>query len=93
MSKGNLRSKNIRLNQFGKPMAEAIPTPVLAWQCSICGDFMPLVDGQKPPKRCSNRKGGCGRMFHNDERKTNELKRTAELEILRLKRILPFIYA
>lgn len=56
-----------RMNQFGNEMAEALPTTVYAWKCSECGHIMPLADSSKPPVRCSNRKGGCGRLFHNED--------------------------
>jgi len=59
------RKKVVRVNQFGKPLATAELVTVAAWQCSQCGAIMPLVPGEKPPVRCSNRKGGCGRLFHN----------------------------
>lgn len=55
-----------KTNQFGKPLAQAIKTTVYAWKCSECGHVMPYV-GDKPPVRCSNRKGGCGRVFYNVE--------------------------
>ena len=54
-----------KLNQFGKPLAKAVPTMIYAWKCSECGSIMPYT-GDKPPVRCSNRKGGCGRIFYNE---------------------------
>jgi len=58
--------KNQRLNQYGQTLAEARRVTVFAWKCSECGHIMPLVDESKPPVRCSNRKGGCGRVFYNE---------------------------
>jgi rubrerythrin len=51
-------------NQFGNPLAKAIETTIYAWKCSECGAIMPMT-GDKPPFRCSNRKG-CGRVFYNE---------------------------
>lgn len=52
------------INQFGKQMATAIPTPIImqAWKCSECGAVSEGTNG-KPPVRCSNRRT-CGRLFH-----------------------------
>lgn len=54
-----------KTNQFGQPLAKAIKTTVYAWKCSECGAIMPLVEGQEPPVRCSNRQT-CGRVFYNE---------------------------
>lgn len=61
------KSKKVqeKTNQFGDPLAQAIRTVVYAWKCSECGHIMPYV-GNNPPVRCSNRKGGCGRVFYNE---------------------------
>lgn len=54
-------------NQFGEALAYAIPVRALVWKCSVCGRTMPLDSVDEPPKRCSNRKGGCGKLFHNKD--------------------------
>ena len=46
-------------------VAYAKKVTALVWECSKCGEYMPLNDPNKPPKRCSNRKI-CGKMFYND---------------------------
>ncbi len=57
-----------KLDQFGGVKAQALVTKVDAWVCSECG-WIHLATGihkDKPPVRCSNRKGGCRRrVFHN----------------------------
>lgn len=49
-----------------KGTAKAVLIEVPAWKCSICGTAMPLVRGEKPPVRCSNRKE-CGAVFHQED--------------------------
>lgn len=58
------KKKMPRKNQFGVELAQALPTTVFAWQCSVCGNIMPLADVNKPPVRCS--KKGCRRLFYNE---------------------------
>lgn len=58
------------LNQFGEKLAYRKKTTIEVWKCSECGKVMPLSDN---PVRCSNRKGGCGRVFH-DAPKSAEAK-------------------
>lgn len=65
--KSAVGGKPPRINQFGQTLARAELTEVYAWKCSECGHVMYLADTSKPPVRCSNRKGGCGRLFHNEE--------------------------
>ena len=57
--------RKVGINQFGEALAYAIPAKLDVWKCSACGRTMPLVSKDEPPIRCSNRKGGCGRLFHN----------------------------
>ena len=52
------------LNQFGIKLAYRKKTTIEVWQCSECGTVVPFADN--PLVRCSNRKGGCGRLLHDE---------------------------
>lgn len=60
----NARKETGKVNQFGDRLAyrKRIKVTEWKWQCSECGQVMPLADN--PPKRCSNR-SGCGRMLYD----------------------------
>jgi len=48
------------LNQFGEPLAYALP---VVFRCSHCGTSMLPTKTGSAPKRCTNRKT-CNKMFH-----------------------------